>query len=112
MATVGPTYYGGDAGGDPSPDPFRIPVPCQLAPIGKRKCSKNRSLNLQKKLDSLEPGQRLPISFDKTGAIWRAIKENHKYFSRLIGVLVRKNTEPFHKSWAKVPAEQKAKIEP
>ncbi|POO01919.1 hypothetical protein TorRG33x02_022110, partial [Trema orientale] len=72
MAIVGPTYHGGDAGGDPPPDPFRIPAPCQSAPIGKRKRSKNRSLNLQEKLDSLQPGQRLPISFDKTGATWRA----------------------------------------
>ncbi|PON50475.1 hypothetical protein PanWU01x14_223400 [Parasponia andersonii] len=67
---------------------------------------------MQDKLDSLEPSQRLSISFDKIGAIWRAIKENQKYFPHLIGVLVRKNTEPFHKSWAKSPAKQKAKIEP
>ncbi|PON89639.1 hypothetical protein TorRG33x02_146210 [Trema orientale] len=66
----------------------------------------------QEKLDSLEPGQRLPMLFDKTGATWRAVKENQKYFSRLIGVLIRKNTKPFHKSWAKVLAEQKAKIKP
>ncbi|PON89009.1 hypothetical protein TorRG33x02_152380 [Trema orientale] len=40
MAIIGPTYYEGYAGGDPSPDPFRIPAPCQSVPIGKRKHSK------------------------------------------------------------------------
>ncbi|PON99163.1 hypothetical protein TorRG33x02_050230 [Trema orientale] len=68
MATVEPIYHGGDAGGDPPSDPFRILATCQSAPIGKRKCSKNGSLNLQEKLNSLELGQQLPISFDKTGA--------------------------------------------
>ncbi|PON62134.1 hypothetical protein TorRG33x02_280180, partial [Trema orientale] len=63
------------------------------------------------KLDSLEPNQRLSISFEKTGATCRAVKENQKYFPYFIGVLVRKNIETFHKSWAKVPTEQKAKIE-
>ncbi|PON47935.1 hypothetical protein PanWU01x14_241090 [Parasponia andersonii] len=69
MAIVVPTYHEGDAGGVPPPDLFRIPTPCQSASIGKRKRSNNRSWNLQEKLDSLEPSQRLPISFDKTRAI-------------------------------------------
>ncbi|PON98309.1 hypothetical protein TorRG33x02_058840 [Trema orientale] len=98
MATIGPTYHGGDTSGEPPPNSFRIPAPRQLALIGKRKRSKNRSLNLQEKLDSLEPGQRLPILFDKTGATWRAVKENQKHFSRLIRMLVRKNITPFHQS--------------
>ncbi|PON53683.1 hypothetical protein TorRG33x02_304720 [Trema orientale] len=107
MATVGPTCHEGDAGETPHQTCLGF-----LPRVNQRKGSKNRSLNLQEKLDSLELGQRLPISFDKTGATWRAVKENKKYFLHLIGVLVRKNTEPFHKSWAKVLAKQKAKIEP
>ncbi|PON86320.1 hypothetical protein TorRG33x02_178860 [Trema orientale] len=69
--------------------------------IGKKKRSKNRSLNLQEKLDSLQPSERLPIRIDKKGDTWRAIKTNQKYFPHLIGVLVGKIMEIFHKSWAK-----------
>ncbi|PON95323.1 hypothetical protein TorRG33x02_088450, partial [Trema orientale] len=65
----------------------------------------------RQKLDSLLPSERLPVRIDKKGDMWRAIKVNQKYFSRHIGVLFRKNRELFHKNWAKVPAEQKAKIE-
>ncbi|PON40616.1 hypothetical protein TorRG33x02_339990, partial [Trema orientale] len=54
-------------------------------PVSKRKRSKNIALNLQKKFDSLQHGQKLPI---------------------------RKNTEPFYKSWTKFSTTQKAKIEP
>ncbi|PON53703.1 hypothetical protein PanWU01x14_200450, partial [Parasponia andersonii] len=84
MATVGPTYHGGDTGGDLLPNHSRF-----LPYVN------------QEKLDSLELDQRLLISFDKTGTTWRAIKENQKYFPHLIRVHNRKNTKPFHKSWAK-----------
>ncbi|PON66886.1 hypothetical protein PanWU01x14_106720 [Parasponia andersonii] len=46
------------------------------------------------------------------GAIWKAIKKNKKDFLHLIGVLIKKNTESFHKSLTKIPTEQKAKIKP
>ena len=82
-----------------------------VAPPAKRKCQKTKMLNLQQIIEDTA-GQPIPIKFDKIGMTCSPIGVDQKYFPCLIGSLVRMNIEPFHKSWASVPDEQKAKIAP
>ena len=56
--------------------------------------------------------QPILIEFDKVGDTWNPVGVNRKYFPHLIGVLVKINTEPFHKSWVMMPEKQVAKIAP
>ena len=68
-------------------------------------------LNLQQIIEDTD-SQHIPIEFNNIGKTWSPVGVNQKYFPRLIGCLVKMNTEPFHKSWASAPDEQKAKIAP
>ncbi|PON90400.1 hypothetical protein TorRG33x02_136850 [Trema orientale] len=70
MATVGPTYHGGDVGGDPL-DPFRIPAPCQSGEarfLGARSMTPDLSwakVPAERKA-KIEPGVKVSQCIDRT----------------------------------------------
>ena len=82
----------------------------ETPPMNKRKSGFSKSLNLQQLV--LKDGKKLQERFDKEGNTWHVVSCNEKYFPCYIGVLVRLHTEPYHRSWAKVLEEQRAKIAP
>ncbi|KAJ9543054.1 hypothetical protein OSB04_022761 [Centaurea solstitialis] len=101
--------HGGDAGGDPPPNPNRIPTSCERSMPKKRGISRSANLEAAFKANG---GRPLPIGFDKTEDTYKAVGQNSNMFIRYIGNLVGIHIPPYYSSWDDVPNEYKMGILP
>ncbi|KAD5317344.1 hypothetical protein E3N88_17290 [Mikania micrantha] len=102
-------YHGGDGGDEPPHrHPYRVPTSCESSKPTKRRSS-GKNLNLYDKFQ--KNGSRpLPIEFDYSSNLYRAVGENYQLFIRLISNEVDRHA-PFHyRSWQEVPGDVKMSI--
>ncbi|KAL8242923.1 hypothetical protein R6Q59_013225 [Mikania micrantha] len=102
-------YHGGDGGDEPPHGhSYRVPTSCKSSKPTKRRSSE-KNLNLYDKFQ--KNGSRpLPIEFDYSSNLYRAVGENYQLFIRLISNEVDRHA-PFHyRSWQEVPGDVKMSI--
>ncbi|KAL8231822.1 hypothetical protein R6Q57_001600 [Mikania cordata] len=102
-------YHGGDGGDEPPHrHPYRVPTSCESSKPTKRR-SYEKNLNLYDKFQ--KNGSRpLPIEFDYSSNLYRAVGENYQLCIRLISNEVDIHA-PFHyQSWQEVPGDVKMSI--
>ncbi|KAL8247629.1 hypothetical protein R6Q59_008845, partial [Mikania micrantha] len=102
-------YHGGDGGDEPPHrHPYRVPTSCESSKPTKRRSS-GKNLNLYDKFQ--KNGSRpLPIEFDFSSNLYRAVGENDQLFIRLISNEVDRHS-PFHyRNWQEVPGDVKMSI--
>ncbi|KAD3336626.1 hypothetical protein R6Q59_028268 [Mikania micrantha] len=102
-------YHGGDGGDEPPHGhSYRVPNSCESSKPSKRRSS-GKNLNLYDKFQ--KNGSRpLPIEFDFSSNLYRAVGENYQLFIRLISNEVDRHA-PFHyRSWQEVPGDVKMSI--
>ncbi|KAL8229864.1 hypothetical protein R6Q57_014764 [Mikania cordata] len=102
-------YHGSDGGDEPPHGhSYRVPTSCESSkPTNRRSSGKN--LNLYDKFQ--KNGSRpLPIEFDYSCNLYRAVGENYQLFIRLISSEFDRHA-PFHcRSWQEVPGDVKMSI--
>ncbi|KAL8231303.1 hypothetical protein R6Q57_001081 [Mikania cordata] len=102
--------YHGDDGGDEPPHrhPYRVPTSCKYSKSTKRRCS-GKNLNLYDKFQK-NGSKPLPIEFNYSSNLYRAVGENYQLFIWLISNEVDRHA-PFHyRSWQDVPGDVKMSI--
>ncbi|KAL8246236.1 hypothetical protein R6Q59_007452 [Mikania micrantha] len=102
-------YHGGDGGDEPPHrHPYRVPTSCESSKPTKRRSS-GKNLNLYDKFQK-NGSIPLPIEFDYSSNLYRAVGENYQLFIRLISIEVDRHA-PFHyRSWQEVPGDVKMSI--
>ncbi|KAL8262663.1 hypothetical protein R6Q59_024012 [Mikania micrantha] len=102
-------YHGGDGGDEPPHrHPYRVPTSCESSKPTKRRSS-GKNLNLYDKFQK-NGSKPLPIEFDYSSNLYRAIGENYQLFIRLISNEVDRHA-PFHyRSWQEVSGDIKMSI--
>ncbi|KAL8204988.1 hypothetical protein R6Q57_010611 [Mikania cordata] len=104
-------YHGGDGGDEPPHGhPYRMPTSCEYSKSSKRRAH-GKNLNLYDKFQ--KNGSRpLPIEFDYSSNLYRAVGENYQLFIKLISNKVDTHA-PFHyRSWQKVSGDVKNLFSP
>ncbi|KAL8249305.1 hypothetical protein R6Q59_006173 [Mikania micrantha] len=102
-------YHGGDGGDEPPHGhSYRVPISYESSKPTKRRSS-GKNLNLYDKFQ--KNGSRpLPIEFDYSSNLYRAVEENYHLFIRLISNEVDRHA-PFHyRSWQEVSGDVKMSI--
>ncbi|KAL8213977.1 hypothetical protein R6Q57_003426 [Mikania cordata] len=91
-------YHGGDGGDEPPHrHPYRVTTSCESSKPTKRRSS-GKNLNLYDKFQK-NGSRRLPIEFDYSSNLYRAVGENYQLCIRLLSNEVDKHA-PFHyRSW-------------
>ncbi|KAM6548937.1 hypothetical protein CsatB_020613 [Cannabis sativa] len=96
-----------DGGAKPPPGPSHIGVDCvQAAPTKKR--GRHKGLSTREKRRDL--GRPLPLEWDVKGKTYKEVGSYSSDFSRELGLLVRRCTDPNFKDWAQVPQSVKRRI--
>ncbi|GJR52532.1 acidic leucine-rich nuclear phosphoprotein 32 family member A [Tanacetum coccineum] len=107
MACVGPSYHGGDAGGDPPNRPNR-PVPTQCQSSMPRIETGSEALRKAYRKNKKQP---LPIGFDVTDlGTYHPIGDYSSMLNTLMGETIR--PLPFNCEWDEIPKALKAHIFP
>ncbi|KAL2486180.1 Uncharacterized protein Adt_30936 [Abeliophyllum distichum] len=99
-----------DAGArDPPQQPsHHLVSACKSAPPPKRR-GNSRGINLEKVWQA-NGKMPLPIGFDIVECTMQPIKNNAKYFTRLVGNQVRFTVPMSYPSWTEVSEEQRARL--
>ncbi|KAL8215877.1 hypothetical protein R6Q57_022714 [Mikania cordata] len=102
-------YHGGDGGDEPPHrHSYRVPTSCESSKPTKRRSS-GKNLNLYDKFQKIG-SIPLPIEFDYSSNLYRAVGENYQLLIRLISNEVDRHA-PFHyRSWQEVPGDVKMSI--
>ncbi|KAL8232238.1 hypothetical protein R6Q57_002016 [Mikania cordata] len=102
-------YHGGDGGDEPSHGhSYKVPTSCESYKPTKRRSS-GKNLNLYDKFQKNE-SRPLPIEFDYSSNLYRAVGENYHLFIRLISNEVDRYALFHYRSWQEVPGDVKMSI--
>ncbi|KAL8218446.1 hypothetical protein R6Q57_021819 [Mikania cordata] len=87
---------------------LRVPTSCESSKPTKRRSS-GKNLNLYNKFQKNE-SRPLPMEFDYSSNLYRAVGENYQLFIRLISNEVDRHVSFHYRSWQEVPGDVKMSI--
>ncbi|XP_062097037.1 uncharacterized protein LOC133803103 [Humulus lupulus] len=99
--------HGGDAGGDPPPDPTRIPTTCDSGIPIKRK---GRGAAIGKDLEERRRKNGKPLEVTFCPRTYKVVGSEHAAFVRLVGTQIKTKVPGHYGSWELVPQQYKDQV--
>ncbi|XP_062076400.1 uncharacterized protein LOC133781437 [Humulus lupulus] len=99
--------HGGDAGGDPPPDPTRIPTTCESEIPTKKK---GRGVAIGKDLEARRRKNGKPLEVAFCPRTYKIVGGEHAAFVRLVGTQIKTKVPGHYSSWELVPKQYKDQV--